>query len=141
MMILNVNNYLFFLNRGSDLEGIKVRPITASSTLLRVPTPSKNTYALPSTLTLNSYASLQKVSSMTPGSTAFSHSHTYLHSALGTNCTSRDGTLDGTKDKLADIGRDSKDNLYSSNTINRSEVLVDPTAADLQERFRQLQVV
>ena len=57
------------------------------------------------------------------------------------NCISRDGTLDGTKDTLGEArDRDSKDAGYSTATLNRSEVLVDPTAADIQERFRQLQV-
>ncbi|KAK8407468.1 hypothetical protein O3P69_002188 [Scylla paramamosain] len=119
--------------------GVKARPMT-NSTLLRAATPNNNTYTLPSSITINSYASLRKLTTpitpLTPLTPAHAHNQVSTTVSL-TQCSRESGSRDA-----CDASRDSgsRDTCQSSSSLSRSEVIVDPSAAELQERFRQMEV-
>ncbi|XP_076038804.1 tyrosine-protein kinase RYK-like isoform X2 [Oratosquilla oratoria] len=133
----------------SDL-GVKPHPVT-TTTLLRPTTPNNNTYTLPSSVTINSYTSLRKLTTPltpqthptpTPTLTAASRD-----GSRDTCAASRDGSRDtcvasrdGSRDTCVASRDGSRDTCQSSSSLSRSEVIVDPSAADLHERFRQLEV-
>ncbi|XP_064106754.1 tyrosine-protein kinase RYK-like [Macrobrachium nipponense] len=114
------------------------------STLLRPPASINNTYTLPSSLT-NSYASIRKLNTPispmtpTPAHTTYATPQPYASTAVTLTPCSRDtvGSRD-TCNSSRDTG--TRETCKSSNTLNRSEVIVDPSAAELQERFRQMEV-
>ncbi|XP_069173287.1 tyrosine-protein kinase Dnt [Procambarus clarkii] len=112
--------------------GVKTRPMT-NSTLLRAATPNNNTYTLPSSVTINSYASLRK---LTTPITPLTPAHVSTTASL-TPCSRESGSRE-----VCDVSRDSgsRDTCQSSSSLSRSEVIVDPSAAELQERFRQMEV-
>ncbi|KAG7170750.1 Tyrosine-protein kinase RYK-like [Homarus americanus] len=118
---------------------IIARPMT-NSTLLRAATPNNNTYTLPSSVTINSYASLRKLTTpitpLTPLTPAHAHNHVSTTASL-TPCSRESGSRE-----VCDLSRDSgsRDTCQSSSSLSRSEVIVDPSAAELQERFRQMEV-
>lgn len=111
-----------------------------NSTLLRAATPNNNTYTLPSSITINSYASLRKLTTpitpLTPLTPAHAHNQVSTTVSL-TQCSRESGSRDA-----CDASRDSgsRDTCQSSSSLSRSEVIVDPSAAELQERFRQMEV-
>ena len=119
--------------------GVKARPMT-NSTLLRAATPNNNTYTLPSSITINSYASLRKLTTpitpLTPLTPAHAHNQVSTTVSL-TQCSRESGSRDAC-DNSRDSG--SRDTCQSSSSLSRSEVIVDPSAAELQERFRQMEV-
>lgn len=121
--------------------GVKTRPLT-NSTLLRPATPNNNTYTLPSSITINSYASLRKLTTpitpLTPLTPAHAHNHVSTTVSL-TQCSRESGSRDAC-DTSRDRESGSRDTCQSSSTLSRSEVVVDPSAAELQERFRQMEV-
>ncbi|KAK7071424.1 hypothetical protein SK128_008538 [Halocaridina rubra] len=121
-------------------NGAQVKTGTLTdSTLLRPPTSINNTYILPSSLT-NSYASIRKlntpISPMTP--TPAHTPNPYASTAVTlTPCSKESGSRD-TCTSTRESG--SRDTFKSSNSLCRSEVIVDPSAAELHERFRQMEV-
>ncbi|XP_063592101.1 tyrosine-protein kinase Dnt-like [Penaeus indicus] len=119
--------------------GVKARPMT-NSTLLRAATPNNNTYTLPSSVTINSYASLRKLTTPITPLTPLTPAHSLPHAPATvslTPCSRESGSREA-----CDASRDSgsRDTCQSSSSLSRSEVIVDPSAAELQERFRQMEV-
>ena len=110
--------------------------ITVGSSLLRVPSPTtKSPYMLPSSLTLNSYASLRKLSAMTPISVG--QTLTLPQNDALTQLSSRNGTIDGS---IRHIIEESNETCHSSSSLSKSEILVDPTSAEIHDRFKHVQV-
>lgn len=111
-----------------------------NSTLLRAATPNNNTYTLPSSVTINSYASLRKLTTPITPLTPLTPAHSLPHAPATvslTPCSRESGSREA-----CDASRDSgsRDTCQSSSSLSRSEVIVDPSAAELQERFRQMEV-
>lgn len=127
------------LSRSINDLGVKARPMT-NSTLLRAATPNNNTYTLPSSVTINSYASLRKLTTPITPLTPLTPAHSLPHAPATvslTPCSRESGSREA-----CDASRDSgsRDTCQSSSSLSRSEVIVDPSAAELQERFRQMEV-
>ncbi|CAL4094800.1 unnamed protein product, partial [Meganyctiphanes norvegica] len=111
--------------------------IGVSNSLLRSSSPNSYAYALPSSYTLNSYASLKKHTSLlTPVSNApcpVSDPSVYLNGS--------EYSRDSMNNESCDMSKDgSRDTCHSSSSLNRSEVIVDPSTAELHERFRHMEV-
>ncbi|XP_068232377.1 tyrosine-protein kinase Dnt-like [Palaemon carinicauda] len=109
-----------------------------NSSLLQAKTTTSeknNTYIMPSSLTINSYASVRKLTTpITPVTP--SHPHKYNSTTVSlTPCSTRSYTGD-----VYTASRDSKDASQTVSSANRSEVIVDPSTAELHERFRQMEV-
>ncbi|XP_066982398.1 tyrosine-protein kinase RYK-like isoform X2 [Macrobrachium rosenbergii] len=106
----------------------------ATSSLLRAVTPNNHTYTLPSSFTINSYASVRKMArTISPMGPMTFTTQAHVLKACSMDSDSKD---------LYDSVREtaSRDGAQSVNTLNKSEVIVDPSAADLQERFRQMEI-
>ncbi|XP_064106751.1 tyrosine-protein kinase Drl-like [Macrobrachium nipponense] len=128
---------------GGNEGDIKTGTI-ATSSLLRAVTPNNHTYTLPSSFTINSYASVRKMArTISPmGPMTFTTQAHVLHrdsTALSLKACSMDSDSKDLYDSVRETA--SRDGAQSvNNTLNKSEVIVDPSAADLQERFRQMEI-
>ncbi|XP_066982392.1 tyrosine-protein kinase Dnt-like [Macrobrachium rosenbergii] len=114
---------------------IKQGSIPKSSLLKAKPTsPEKNnTYVMPSSLTINSYASVRKLTTpITPLTPSHPHNST---SVSLTPCSRRSCT-----GEVYNASRESKDGGQTVSSASRSEVIVDPSTAELHERFRQMEI-
>ncbi|XP_064105791.1 tyrosine-protein kinase Dnt-like isoform X2 [Macrobrachium nipponense] len=115
-----------------------------SSTLLRAPTPNNNTYTLPSSLTSNSYASVRKLPSplaplgATQGPVHSSTSGVSLTPSCRDNNTPPHLSRDASN--VSGGESSSRDTCQSSSSLSHSEVIVDPSHAELQDRFRQMEI-
>ena len=122
---------------------MKIGGISVAPSLLRSQTPNNQqkiptTYILPSSITLNSYASLRKISATTPISGSHhTHPMILMENGTATELSSRNGTIDGSLKQIMEEGNDT---IQSTSSLCRSEILVDPTSAEIYERFKQVQV-
>lgn len=132
---------------------MKEKAHTTSSSFLESSSPNNNMYTLPSSITVNSYASLHKtpIAYFTPTLSVYSCHHspvntyTYAH-PMGSGGSNSQSSVGGSS-SILNMEEDSLEEKTNRGTGSRkppctprAEVVVDPTTLDFRERFKMLQV-
>ncbi|CAL4144161.1 unnamed protein product [Meganyctiphanes norvegica] len=133
--------------------------IIGTNNLMKGSTQNNYTYVLPSSYSINSYASIKRSNSMTPHfipnalspcsvgtlkrqSSVYQDSESSIYNCVDHSlCHGLECAMDSIESKKRNMSRGlSHDTFKSVSSVCKSEVVVNPSTAELQERFRLMEV-